>query len=202
MRGAKKSKKKKHSTLCSRPSFLPDLFDLGDVERLPCAPFQPDRAHARHLPAPGVVREEDRDRVDGGELRHLERLRRPFLCGLGAQLELGGGGVGLGLGEADRGPVDEDADLARGRVGVGGLDGDGGELDGWEGGFFFLGFDRREQTGKEREREGGGERERLSRSLSSLSLSLFLSLLPCVNGMLISSCSSVSDSRKRPASSR
>ena len=174
MRGAKKSKKKKHSTLCSRPSFLPDLFDLGDVERLPCAPFQPDRAHARHLPAPGVVREEDRDRVDGGELRHLERLRRPFLCGLGAQLELGGGGVGLGLGEADRGPVDEDADLARGRVGVGGLDGDGGELDGWEGGFFFwvsTGVSKRAK----REREREGERERGCRDRSLLSLSLFFS---------------------------
>ena len=133
--GKRKEKKKKHvssSLLRSRPcsSLLPDFLDLGHVEGLPGAPFQPDRPHARHLPSSGVVREEDRDGVDRRELRHFERLRRPFLCSLGAQLKLRGGGVRLGLAEADRGPVDEDADLPRGRVGVGGLDGDGGELDG------------------------------------------------------------------------
>ena len=140
IRGANKQKGKEKKLLRSG-SFLADLFDLGDVERLAGAAFEPDRPHARHLPAAGVVREEDRDGVDRRELCDLQRLRRPLLRGLGAQLELGRRRVGLGLGEAERGPVDEDADFSGRGVGVGGLDGDGGELDGcWEKGVNFFWF--------------------------------------------------------------
>lgn len=134
MQGGEANKKKAKGgkkRLLRSSSFLADLFDLGDVERLAGAPFERDRPDARHLPSAGVVREEDRDGVDRREFRHFQRLRRPFPGGLGAQLKLGSCGVGLGLGEAERGPVDEDADFSGRGVGVGGLDRDGGELDGW-----------------------------------------------------------------------
>ena len=130
--------KKEIKLLCPRP-FFSYFLNLGHVERLAGAPFQRDRADARHFAPTQVVREKDRDRIHGSEFRDFESLRRSVCNRVGAQLELGRGGVGLRLGEADRGPVDEDADAPRGLVGFGGPDGDGGELDSWRESFFPLG---------------------------------------------------------------